>query len=158
MGAMRIWKTILSACSLLFLAVAPPGTADVHAAEIQTLEIVTKSGVRAFVVEMAVTEAELNRGLMHRTELPEGRGMLFDFKREQQITMWMKNTPLSLDMIFIQANGTILRIAENTVPQSLATIGSGGPARAVLEVVAGTARKMGIAPGDRVVHPIFRGR
>lgn len=158
MGAMRIWKTILSACSLLFLAVIPPGTADVHAAEIQTLEIVTKSGVRAFVVEMAVTEAELNRGLMHRTELPEGRGMLFDFKRDQPITMWMKNTPLSLDMIFIGGNGAIVRVAENTTPQSTLTISSGRPARAVLEVIAGTARKLGISTGDRVVHPMFRGR
>ena len=107
---------------------------------------------------MAVTEAELNRGLMYRTELPEGRGMLFDFKRDQPITMWMKNTPLSLDMIFIGANGAIVRIAENTTPQSTLTISSGRPARAVLEVIAGTARKLGISTGDRVVHPMFRGR
>ena len=158
MGAMSIWKIVLAASSLLFLAVVPPGTAHVRAAELQPLEIVTKSGVRPFAVELAATEAELNRGLMHRTELPEGRGMLFDFKRDQPLSMWMKNTPLSLDMIFISGNGAIVRIAENTTPFSTLTINSGGPARAVLEVIGGTARKLGISTGDRVVHPIFRGR
>jgi uncharacterized protein len=84
--------------------------------------------------------------------------MLFDFKQEQPIMMWMKNTPLSLDMIFIRSDGIIVRIAENTTPQSTQTIPSGRPARAVLEVIAGTSRKLGIVAGDRVVHPMFQGR
>ena len=126
-----------------------------HAAEIQPLEIVTKAGVRTFSVEMAQTEKEREIGLMYRTELADGRGMLFDFSPEQQVSMWMKNTILSLDMIFIGANGRILRIAENTEPQSLKIISSGGPAKGVLEVIAGTAKKYGIAPGDQVVHPLF---
>ena len=135
------------------LACACAGMAQ--AAEVQPLEIVTKSGVRTFSVEMAKTEKERETGLMHRRELPDGRGMLFDFTPEQQISMWMKNTYISLDMIFIGGNGRILRIAENTEPESLKIVSSGGPAKGVLEVIAGTARKYGIAPGDQVVHPLF---
>ena len=154
---MRFWAATFAAAFALFV-LAPPGGASIHAAELQPLEIVTKAGVRTFAVELAVTAAQLNRGLMFRRELPEGRGMLFDFKRDEPQTMWMKNTPLSLDMIFIGGNGAIVRVAENTTPQSTLTISSGRPARAVLEVIAGTARKLGISTGDRVVHPIFRGR
>ncbi len=82
--------------------------------------------------------------------------MLFDFKPEQEVSMWMKNTYVSLDMIFIRADGRILRIAENTEPLSTKIISSQGPARAVLEVVAGTAQKYGIRPGDRVAPPAVR--
>lgn len=141
--------------ALLILALA---AAPAAAAELQTLEIASKSGVHSFAVEMAVTEDEKARGLMFRRELPEGRGMLFDFKTDQPVEFWMKNTYVSLDMIFIRSDGRILRIAENTEPLSEARVASGGSVRAVLEVVAGTARKFGIAPGDRVVHPIFTGR
>jgi uncharacterized membrane protein (UPF0127 family) len=126
-----------------------------QAAEFQPLEIVTKSGVQTFTVEIAKTDKERETGLMYRKEMADGRGMLFDFSPEQQVSMWMKNTFLSLDMIFIGANGRITRIAENTEPQSLKIISSGGPAKGVLEVVAGTAKKYGIAPGDQVVHPLF---
>jgi len=126
-----------------------------HAVEQQTLEIVSKRGVHVFSVELAVTDEERARGLMYRKELPEGRGMLFDFKQDQDVSMWMKNTFIPLDMIFIQHDGRILRIAENTEPQSERIIPSGGQVRAVLEVIAGTAKKFGIAPGDRVAHPIF---
>lgn len=157
MGAMGRWIAAAAFALSLFAAPAPGGK-PLHAAELQILEIVTKGGVRSFSVEMAVTRDELNRGLMFRTDLPEGRGMLFDFKQEQPIAMWMKNTPLSLDMIFIRSDGIIIRIAENTTPQSTQTIPSGKPARAVLEVIGGTSRKLGIAAGDRVVHPMFRGR
>jgi uncharacterized membrane protein (UPF0127 family) len=128
------------------------------AADPHTLEIVTRNGVHVFAVELARTDEERARGLMFRKELPEGRGMLFDFSPEQEVSMWMKNTYVSLDMIFIRADGRILRIAENTEPLSERTISSGGRVRAVLEVVAGTARKLGIAPGDRVAHPLFSRR
>ena len=129
-----------------------------QAASIQPLEIVTKSGVHVFSVEMATTDKERETGLMYRKELPDGKGMLFDFSPEQQISMWMKNTYIPLDMIFIRADGRILRIAENTEPHSLAIISSGGLAKGVLEVIAGTAQKYGIAPGDRVAHPLFKTR
>ena len=136
---------------LVTLCVSPVA----QAASIQPLEIATKSGVRVFSVEMATTEEEKQTGLMYRKELADGKGMLFDFSPEQQISMWMKNTYISLDMIFIRADGRILRIAENTEPHSTKIISSGGLARGVLEVVAGTAQKYGIQPGDRVAHPLF---
>ncbi|MCG2626376.1 DUF192 domain-containing protein [Bradyrhizobium sp. WYCCWR 13023] len=129
--------------------------APVRAASFQPLEIVTKNGVQVFSVEMATTDEEKQTGLMYRKELADGKGMLFDFNPEQEVSMWMKNTYVSLDMIFIRADGRILRIAENTEPLSTKIISSKGPARAVLEVVAGTAQKYGIRPGDHVGHPLF---
>ena len=123
-----------------------------------TLEIVSKTGVHVFAVELAVTDEQRTRGLMFRRALPEGQGMLFKFEPDQVIQMWMHNTYISLDMIFIRSDGRILRIAENTEPESDNIISSGAPARGVLEVIAGTARKLGIAPGDRVAHPWFGGR
>jgi len=127
-----------------------------RSAEQQTLEIASKSGVHVFAVDLAVTDEERQRGLMFRRSLPESYGMLFDFKRDQEVTMWMRNTYVSLDMIFIQSDGRIRRIAENTETESDKIISSGGPVRAVFEVVAGTARKLGIEPGDRVATPILR--
>ncbi len=125
-------------------------------AEQQTLEIVSKSGVHVFTVELAVSDEERQKGLMFRRSLPESQGMLFDFKTDQDVSMWMRNTYVSLDMIFIRGDGRIQRIAENTQTESDRIIPSGGPVRAVLEVVAGTAKKFGIAAGDRVASPIFR--
>ena len=140
----------------LVLALAAPGPAG--ALETGTLEIATKSGVRMFSVELAVSNEEREKGLMYRKQVPDGYGMLFDFKQEQPVSMWMKNTYVSLDMIFIRDDGRIARIAENTEVLSERVISSGQPVRAVLEVVAGTARKYGIAPGDKVAYPIFNGR
>jgi len=105
-----------------------------------------------------VTDEQRARGLMERRSLPEGRGMLFKFEPDQVIQMWMHNTYISLDMIFIRGDGRIMRIAENTTPLSDRVISSGGAARGVLEVIAGTARKLGIAPGDKVAHPWFEQR
>lgn len=146
----------LAALTLLVAAVVT--TSDARAAELQTLEIATKTGVQVFSVEVATTEEEKRTGLMYRKELPDGRGMLFDFSPEQEVSMWMKNTFIPLDMIFIRSDGRILRIAEDTVPQSTKIISSRGLAKGVLEVIAGTAKKYGIAPGDRVAHPLFNGR
>src|SRR5882672_11351552 len=148
----RLWVAMTAA--LAAWAFAGGGA---EASSIQPLEIVTKSGVQVFSVEMATTDQEKETGLMYRKELPDGKGMLFDFSPEQQVSMWMKNTFISLDMIFIRADGRILRIAENTEPQSTRIIPSGGLAKGVLEVIAGTAKKYGIAPGDRVGHPLFNG-
>ncbi len=139
----------LLAAAILWFALVPAAQAA------ETLEIVGKSGVQVFSVEVMRTPDERAKGLMYRRELPEGRGMLFDFSPEQNVSMWMKNTYISLDMIFIRADGRILRIAENTTPESEAIIPAGGPVRGVLEVIAGTAKKYGIAPGDKVAHPLF---
>ena len=148
--AARAWLAV--ALVAAFAAIAGNG---VRAASFGTLEIATKSGVHIFSVEMATTEEEKQKGLMYRKELADGKGMLFDFSPEQQISMWMKNTYISLDMIFIRADGRVLRIAENTEPESTRIISSGGLARGVLELPAGSAQKYGIAPGDRVSHPLF---
>jgi uncharacterized protein len=129
---------------------------EAGSAEQQILEIASKTGVHVFSIELAVTDEERSRGLMFRRSVPESYGMLFDFKRDQEVTMWMRNTYVSLDMIFIQSDGRIRRIAENTETESDKIIPSGGQVRAVLEVAAGTARKLGIEAGDRVANPIFR--
>ena len=150
----RAWASVVVAVAALY-AFTGPGA---HAATVEPLEIVTKSGVQVFSVEMATTEEEKTTGLMYRKELADGKGMLFDFSPEQQVSMWMKNTYISLDMIFIRADGRILRIAENTEPLSTRIIPSGGLVKGVLEVIAGTAKKYGIAPGDLVGHPLFKGQ
>jgi len=137
----------------LFLAFGPS-----WAAGEQTLEIASKTGVHIFSVEVVDNDADRAKGLMYRKELPEGRGMLFDFHRDQEVSFWMQNTYISLDMIFIRGDGQILRIEENTVPLSTRMIPSRGAVRAVLEVIGGTSRKLGIAPGDRVASPTFRAR
>jgi uncharacterized membrane protein (UPF0127 family) len=150
-------RQFLFVVSALALPAAVPAR-PLAAAEQQTLKIAGKTGVHDFAVEFAATPEETSRGLMFRRELPEGQGMLFDFQHEREISFWMKNTYIPLDMIFIRGDGRILRIAENTRPLSERLVPSGGRVRAVLEVIAGTARKLGLAPGDRVKHPIFAGR
>ena len=158
---MRYRVPVMSRWSLLLLSAlfVMSASADLIrpsiATEQQTLEIASKSGVHVFSVELAVTDEERERGLMFRKQLPEGQGMLFDFKREQEVSMWMENTYVPLDMIFIRKDGRILRIAENTEPLSRAIISSRGQVLAVLEVLGGTANKLGIAAGDRVGAPMF---
>jgi hypothetical protein len=132
------------------------GVTGVPAMDKGKLEIVTRNGdIRVFNVDVAVTDEEREKGLMFRTDVPDGYGMLFDFKHDQMVTMWMKNTLVSLDMIFIRRDGTIARIAENTEIKSEHIIPSGEQVRAVLEVAGGTAKKYGIAAGDKVGYPIF---
>jgi uncharacterized membrane protein (UPF0127 family) len=111
--------------------------------------------VHAFSVELATTDAERERGLMYRKELPPGHGMLFDFGRDQPVAFWMHNTYISLDMMFIRSDGRIMRIEENAEPLSDRLIPSGAPVRVVLEVIGGTAQQLGIKAGDRVINPIF---
>ncbi len=121
-----------------------------------SLEIETKTVTHKFTVEMAVSDRQQAQGLMFRRSMAPNAGMLFDYKRPTRITMWMKNTYIPLDMIFIGADGRIINIAQRTVPLSEATIPSRGRALAVLEVNGGTASRLGIKPGDRVIHPIFK--
>jgi uncharacterized protein len=141
--------------SALFALIA---MAPAFALDRNTVEIASKTGVHVFTVELADNEAERERGLMFRKELPEGQGMLFDFHREQQVGFWMKNTLIPLDMIFIAGDGRIVSIAHSAKPLSEDVIYSKAPVRAVLEVIGGTARRLGIEPGDRVAKPIFNRR
>lgn len=119
------------------------------------LTIDSARGRFVFDVEVANTWVQRRQGLQGRRALPRDAGMLFDFREPQMVSMWMKDTFLSLDMMFIDADGVIFSIAENTVPLSLEAIGSGAPVLAVLEVNGGTVARLGIRPGDRVHHPIF---
>ena len=144
---------IIAMCFVLFGLVSAP--LEGHAADRSALEIASKTGVHSFSVEVVDNEADRAKGLMFRRSLPEGTGMLFDFKAEQEVSFWMQNTYIPLDMIFIRADGRILRIAENTEPMSTKQVPSGGKVLAVLEVIAGTTRKLGIVAGDRVAHRIF---
>ena len=143
------WRLLLAVA--FFVAALPARAADPR-----TLEIITKNGVHVFSVELVSTEADRARGLMYRRELAEGHGMLFDFQRDQELRFWMQNTYIPLDMIFIRSDGRIWRIAENTEPLSTKLVPSNGPVQGVFEVIAGTVKKLGIAPGDTVAHPIFR--
>ncbi len=147
---------LLAGLSLVLPAL--PACAQQATAPLQTtgIEILTASGAHRFRVELALTPEQQAQGLMYRRELAADAGMLFDYGADRPgIAMWMKNTFIPLDMLFIKANGEILNIAERTVPQSLATIAAAGPVRAVLEVNGGTVSRLKIRPGDKVVHPIF---
>lgn len=119
------------------------------------LELVTASGVHVFDVEIAATPEMQALGLMFRTNLPETKGMLFPHAVPREVTMWMRNTYIPLDMVFIRADGTVHRIEKRTEPLSERVIASEGPVSAVLEIAGGTADKLGIKPGDKVRHPYF---
>ncbi len=149
-AALARWMCFLVLLAGLGLLVAPA-----HAASFDPLTIETRKGTIHFTVEMATTPAERTKGLMYRTELKPDAGMLFDFEVDQPVYMWMKNTYIPLDMLFISADGRIASIATDTTPLSTETISSGVPVRAVLELPAGTVRAQGIAVGDRVSHRMF---
>jgi uncharacterized membrane protein (UPF0127 family) len=108
-----------------------------------------------FIAELAATPADRAKGLMFRSELADNRGMLFDFKETRSVSMWMKNTPLSLDMIFADDKGIVLYVARGAVPYSVEIITPGMPVYAVFEVKAGTASRLNIRPGDRLLNAIF---
>jgi uncharacterized membrane protein (UPF0127 family) len=122
----------------------------------QQLVIVTKDGQRhPFNVEVAATPVQQETGLMFRKNVPPDGGMLFDWGTPRQSEMWMKNTLVPLDMVFINADGTIDSIAENTVPRSLRVIASRGPVLATVELAGGTTARLGITVGDKVLAPMF---
>lgn len=123
---------------------------------LEPLSIETKSGTHAFEVELAVTDAQQRKGLMFRRQMPANAGMLFLYDNGSRVTMWMSNTYIPLDMLFIAADGRITHIVERTVPFSTELIGSNGPVRAVLELNGGTASRLGIEVGDVVRHQSFQ--
>ena len=156
MAHLRKLKPLIAllAVGALFLAFPSAG----RGAELSKspLSIRTADGTdHRFTVELASTGPEREQGLMFRTALAPDAGMLFDFKEVEPVVMWMKDTPLPLDMLFIARDGRIVRIAERTVPFSRTMISSGGPVLGVLELNGGTAARLKIKPGDRVIHPIF---
>jgi uncharacterized membrane protein (UPF0127 family) len=120
-----------------------------------SLLVVTASREIKFDVELALNDAERSRGLMYREKLGPYDGMLFDFYQDAPVSFWMKNTLIPLDMVFIAGDGTIKHVHANAVPLSTEAIPSQFPVRAVLEINGGSARLLGIKPGDKVKHPIF---
>ncbi len=153
---------LVAAAFALSASIAVGGAASAQPAQnmqpdaIEPLAIVTATGEHRFQVEVARTDEQRARGLMFRKFMPQDRGMLFDFKTEQPVMMWMRNTYIPLDMIFITRDGRVINVAENTEPLSERTIASAAPAFAVLEVNAGVSRKIGLKSGDRIVHPLFK--
>ncbi|WP_426957555.1 DUF192 domain-containing protein [Muricoccus radiodurans] len=154
-----IRRSLLALAALLPVAAAiTAGAQDGPQPRLPTepLAIVTRDGTRhEFQVEMALRPEQQMIGLMFRPQVGPNEGMLFDWGQPRESAMWMRNTITSLDMVFITQSGQVLRIAERTVPLSLATISSGGPVRATLELAAGTAERLGIRVGDRVEQRIF---
>ncbi len=108
-----------------------------------------------FHIELADTDSSRSTGLMHRAEIAPDHGMLFDFKRDRIVNMWMRNTFIPLDMLFLSEDGEVMTIAENTIPHSEKTVPSRVRVRSVLEVAAGTVQRLGVKTGDRVRHAMF---
>ena len=153
------WSASLRAFLILITILAGLGLANAQdSAAQEPLAITGKSGRHSFSVEVMRDDESRSRGLMFRRAMAPEHGMLFDFQKVERVAMWMKNTYLPLDMLFIRADGTVARIAADTEPLSTRTIASGEPVLGVLELNAGTAARLGIHPGDKVEHPLFRKR
>lgn len=147
-GTLAVGLT-LSACS------KPSGPVDEAGNPLEALTITTASGPHEFMVEIADDEPERERGLMFRPPLADDRGMLFEFPDSAERSFWMRNTPSSLDIIYIDPTGSIVSIAHHTTPYSDAQIPSNGAASGVLELRAGRAEEIGAKAGDKVAHPFF---
>jgi uncharacterized protein len=108
-----------------------------------------------FTIEIAVTDPQREQGLMFRKEMADDHGMIFDFGQPRRVQMWMENTILPLDMLFIQGDGTISHIRENAVPYSRDIIDSRGDVKYVLEINGGRAKALGLKVGDKVIGKVL---
>jgi uncharacterized protein len=127
-----------------------------EAARIEALSIVSETSATLFAAEIADTDELRSRGLMFRHLLPSDRAMLFDFGTPRPAAMWMKNTYISLDMLFVRTDGTIAALAENTEPLSTQVISVDEPVKGVVELAAGTVKRLGIKRNDKVYHQLFK--
>lgn len=148
---MRLFNRIQALFAGLLVVIAVSMAAAAPRLEPLTFE--TTGGPRVFQIELALTPDQRQTGLMYRRSLADDHGMLFDFDTPQEITMWMQNTYVSLDMVFVSAEGRVTHIAERTEPLSTRVVASQGPARYVVEIPAGAAKRIGLKVGDKVVHP-----
>jgi uncharacterized membrane protein (UPF0127 family) len=145
-------------CAMIAIALAARAANGPIAFPTGEVAVVTGEGERhAFTVEIARTSDQHARGLMYRRELAKDHGMLFLYDQVRPVTMWMKNTYIPLDMLFVSPSGRITRVRERTVPESTTPIPSGGPVKAVLELRGGTVDRLGIETGDTVAHAAFGG-
>lgn len=155
---MRRLAPLLACAALVAACASTPARTPALFPSLQQgrVQVTTASGVHEFGVWIAADDHSRERGLMHVRQLPPGRGMLFVFEQPQPLAFWMKNTWLSLDLIFIDPAGRVLNVAADARPHSLEPIRSEGEAIAVLEVLGGTGRSIGLRPGDRVNLPTLR--
>jgi uncharacterized membrane protein (UPF0127 family) len=153
LGKRRLRPLLLPLAALALIGGIDAAVAVVF--EETPLAIEAEGGRFEFTVELATSPAQRAQGLMFRTELAEDRGMLFDFGQLQRASMWMRNTYVPLDMLFVASDGRITQIVADTQPLTDTSITSREPVRAVLELRAGVTAELGIAPGDRVIHPLF---
>lgn len=158
---MRLWTLLRLVAPLvipLMIPLAGPAAAQEGLAVFahDSLTLRTADGVEhRFDVELALTLDQQAQGLMYRPGLDRDAGMLFVHRPARSANMWMRNTAIPLDMLFIAEDGRIVKIVERTVPYSLAMISSGRPVRGVLELNGGTAARLGLRPGDLVLHSAF---
>lgn len=152
----RILLALAFSAATLTSACAQNAPLDAAGRPLEPLTVVTLSGEHKFMVEIADDDDERQRGLMFRPPLADDRGMLFQFPQASEQSFWMRNTPSSLDILYIDPQGRIVSIARHATPYSEAPIPSNGPANGVLELRAGRADEIGARPGDQVKHPFFR--
>jgi uncharacterized protein len=152
-GVMK--NSLLSGVVALAVLIPQQARAD-EPSKIEQITIVTAKTSSMLTAEIADTDELRERGLMFRHILPQDQAMLFDFGKPRPAAMWMKNTYMSLDMLFVRQDGTIAAIAENTVPKSLDTISVQEPVEGVIELAAGTVKRLGIRQNDKVFHRIFK--
>ncbi len=150
-----LFGLVLSGLVLGAAACAPKGPVDEAGRPLEPLTVVTESGRHDFMVEIADDEAERQQGLMYRPPLADDRGMLFQFEAAAEQSFWMKNTPSSLDIVYVAADGRIVSISSHATPFSETPLPSYGPAKGVLEVRAGRMSEIGAKAGDRIEHPFF---
>jgi hypothetical protein len=143
-ASLRTALLLLATSFAMPLSACASGGSEAAATAETVVTVQQGSTAHRFTVEVARTSEEQARGLMHRTSLAPDRGMLFPFAKPKYASFWMKNTFIPLDIIFIRADGSIDRIAENTIPESLEPVVSGGEVAAVLEVAGGTAARLGL--------------
>jgi uncharacterized membrane protein (UPF0127 family) len=151
------FRKLYIASEMFFLLICPPAHVAIAQSHEPTdrLLVITATGKHSFTLEIAKTNEERAKGLMFRKSMPNDHGMLFIFHDERPISMWMKNTVIPLDMIFVSQEGVVTSIIADTTPLSEEIITSERPAQAVIEVNAGVAQKIGLAAGDQIRHPLF---
>jgi len=124
---------------------------------VEQVVVTTDQGDVSFATEIATSDQTRARGLMFRRSMGKREAMLFHWQSPRVVSMWMRNTYIPLDMLFVTADGIIVHVQSNTVPHSLDVISAGREVSAVMEIVAGTAARLGIKPGSRLVHRFFKG-
>ena len=153
---MQFMVTLLAV--LLWPVLAWTQTEDLNPVDFgpkELLRIETQTGTHEFMVEIADSEEERTHGYMFKESLSDQDGLLFQFPASDVRSIWMKDTPLPLDILFVRADGRILKIVHSHTPFSLRSVSSGAPVPAVLEIKGGLAETLSIRPNDRLVHSFF---